>query len=129
MGAALSLGAALGAALGMAAGLGAALGAVLGAALGTGAALGAALAMGAAMGAALVMAAALGLGGGSVLALAFAFFLWEISPSWAGRGSLGDHFFALRQGQHGRLGLVLAAWGPASWPCACFIGFLIGNIF
>ena len=29
---------------------------------------------------------------------------------------VGDHFFALRQGQLGRLGLVFAARGPASRP-------------
>ena len=48
------------------------------------------------------------------------------------RGQVGDHFFALRRGRLGGLGLFLL---PGGLPlglgagCACFIGFLIENIF
>ena len=45
------------------------------------------------------------------------------------RGQVGDHFFALRQGQHGRLGLVLTTRRSASRPWRRFIGFLIWFYF
>ena len=80
-------------------------GAALGAALGTGAALG--------LGAGLVMAASLGLGGGSVLALGFAFV--GKGSRWL-CGQVRDPFLLFGRGRHGRLGLVLAARRPASWP-------------
>ena len=48
-------------------------------------------------------------------------------------GLVGDHFFALRQRQHRRLGLVLTARRPASRPWRRLRllrrVFLIGNIF
>ena len=54
------------------------------------------------------------------------------SISYAG-GQVRDHFFALRQGQHRRLGLVLTARRPASGPWRrlrlLHRVFLIGNIF